>query len=69
MEKIKKRLAKLISVKTFVTLFLTVIFSILALNLHIAPESVERIFIIVISFYFGTQSEKKTKEDVSNGES
>ena len=60
MKEIKERLAKLISVKTIVTIALTIVFSILSMTGRIPSESVERIFMIVVAFYFGTQIEKKT---------
>lgn len=62
-----ERIAKLISVKTGVTFALTALFYILAERGVIPPESVEKIFMIVIAFYFGTQSERKLKDGENNG--
>lgn len=67
MKEIKERLAKLISVKTIVTIALTIVFSILSMMGRIPSESVERIFMIVIAFYFGTQIEKKVNGGDNNG--
>lgn len=59
----KQRICKLIDVKTFVTLSLTGVFVYLAVQGKIDQETFIHIYLIVISFYFGTQHEKaKTKE-------
>lgn len=67
MKEVKERLAKLISVKTIVTIALTLVFSILAMSGKIPSESVEKIFMIVVAFYFGTQIEKKQKDGDNSG--
>jgi hypothetical protein len=54
----KEKLAKLIDVKSFVTLILTVLFVIVALKGYI-PQEVMTIYTTVIAFYFGTQATKK----------
>lgn len=58
MELLKKRLANLLSVKSFVTIILTMIFGVLAIRRDINGQDFLTIFLIVISFYFGTQSQK-----------
>lgn len=59
----KQRICKLINVKTIVTLSLTGVFVYLAVNGQIDRETFIHLYLIVISFYFGTQAEKaKTKE-------
>lgn len=59
----KQRICKLIDVKTFVTLSLTGVFVYLAVQGKIDQETFIHIYLIVISFYFGTQHEKlKSKE-------
>lgn len=59
----KQRICKLIDVKTFVTLSLTGVFVYLAIQGKIDQETFIHIYLIVISFYFGTQHEKlKSKE-------
>ena len=60
---LKQRICKLIDVKTFVTLSLTGVFVYLAVQGKIDQETFIHIYLIVISFYFGTQHEKaKAKE-------
>ena len=58
MEQMTKRLANLLSVKSLVTLVLTAVFAVLALRGIVSGQDFLTIFLIVISFYFGTQSEK-----------
>ena len=58
MENIKKRLGNLLSVKSLVTLSLTIVFAVLALRGDITGKDFLTIFLTVITFYFGTQSQK-----------
>lgn len=58
----KKKFAKLIDVKSLVTLTLTFLFCILALKGNITQE-VQTIYLMIIAFYFGTQHAKKDAED------
>lgn len=58
MEQLKKRAANLVSVKSIVTVVLTIIFGVLAIRRDITGQDFLTIFLIVISFYFGTQSQK-----------
>lgn len=53
-----ERLKKLLTVKSIVTIILTLLFSILALKGNISQE-VMTIFTTVIAFYFGTQAMKE----------
>lgn len=55
MENIKNRLGNLLSVKSLVTIALTVIFAVLALRDDISGTEFLTIFTTVIAFYFGTQ--------------
>lgn len=55
---VKERLIKLINVKSFVTLFLTVVFCYLALSGKMMCQDFMDVFKIVIVFYFGTQAGK-----------
>jgi len=55
----KKNLAALIKVKTIVTFTILLIFSILSLRGSISGDNVMIIVSSVISFYFGTQQNKK----------
>ena len=57
MDKLVKRVANLVSVKSFVTLVLTGVFAYLAVSGPIAQEFM-LVYTTVIAFYFGTQSRK-----------
>jgi hypothetical protein len=54
----KDKLAKLIDVKSIVTLLLTITFIALALTKVISGQEFMTIFTVIISFYFGTQYQK-----------
>ena len=54
-----KNIANLIKVKTIVTLIVLLVFAVLALKGKISPDNVMIITTSVVSFYFGTQHEKK----------
>ena len=58
MDKAIKRLANLLSVKSLVTLCLTVVFAVMALNGTISQDFMT-IYAVIIAFYFGTQSQKQ----------
>lgn len=64
--KLKDRLAKLIDVKSLMTLFLTLVFCVLSLTEVISGEQFLTIFVTVVGFYFGTQSQKKQNENKSD---
>ena len=55
-----KNLADLIKVKTIVTMLVVLVFSVLALTGRISADNVMIVVSMVVSFYFGTQHEKKT---------
>ena len=57
MELMKKRLANLLSVKSLVTLALTVVFAYMAVTGQISQDFMT-IYAVIIAFYFGTQSQK-----------
>lgn len=57
-----KRIAKLIDVKSIVTLVLTGVFSYLSIIGVIGAEQFLSIFTVIISFYFGTQYGKREIE-------
>ena len=63
MDKIIKRLANLLSVKSIVTLVLTGVFAFLAISNQISQDFMT-IYAVIIAFYFGTQSQKM--QDVIN---
>ena len=56
---ILKNFAELVKVKTIVTLVVIAVFAILALRGDIQPDNVMIIISMVVSFYFGCQTEKK----------
>lgn len=62
MKEILRNFANLIKVKTIVTLVVIIVFTILALEGAISSDNVMIIVTSVISFYFGTQHEKKSIE-------
>lgn len=59
----KEKLAKLINVKSIITIVLCAVFAYLSVIGAIAAEQFLTIFTMIISFYFGTQSEKSTKKE------
>lgn len=61
----QNRIANLLTVKSIVTIVLTVVFSVLALRGTISGTEFLTIFTTIIAFYFGTQTEKKKNEEVS----
>lgn len=54
----KEKLAKLVNVKSIITLILCGVFAYLSVIGQILPDQFLTIFTIVISFYFGSQYEK-----------
>ena len=56
----KERISKLLSVKSIVTLLLTGVFAYLCIVQKIGEQQFMTIFTVVVSFYFGTQAEKKS---------
>lgn len=56
-EKIVKRLAALLSVKSIVTITLTAVFAYMAVTGGISQDFMT-IYAVIIAFYFGTQSQK-----------
>lgn len=56
-ERIIKRLAALLSVKSITTLILTGVFAVMALRGAISQDFMT-IYAVIIAFYFGTQSQK-----------
>jgi len=61
--KIKERIAKLIDVKSLVTIILTAVFGYLSVSGNIAPEQFLTIYTVVVGFYFGTQYQKNKEEE------
>lgn len=58
----KERLYKLLTVKSIVTILLTIVFCVLALTGELSGQDFLTIFTTVIAFYFGTQIEKKATQ-------
>ena len=65
-ERIIKRLAALLSVKSIVTIILTAVFAYMAVASKISQDFMT-IYAVIVAFYFGTQSQKMqdTVEQVS----
>ncbi len=56
---LKERVERLLSVKSLVTILLTIVFSYLAVIGTITAENFMTIFTVIIAFYFGTQATKE----------
>ena len=67
MEIIRKRIANLLSVKSLVTIVLTIVFAYMAVTGKISQDFMT-IYAVIIAFYFGTQSQK-TQDILENNES
>ena len=63
MELLKKRVANLLSVKSLVTIALTITFCILTVTGNL-PENFMNIYTMVITFYFVKQSERAGENGV-----
>ena len=59
MQMFLEKVAELMKVKTFVTFAVVAVFAVLALKGQIRPDNVMVVVSMVVSFYFGTQHEKK----------
>lgn len=59
METLKKAIANLIKIKSLVTIAVITVFVALSLKGTISPDNAMIIISMVVSFYFGTQTEKK----------
>ena len=64
-EKLIKRAANLLSVKSIVTLILTAVFAYMAVTEKISQDFMT-VYAVVIAFYVGTQSQKM--QDVVDGD-
>ena len=60
----KERISKLLTVKSLVTVTLTAVFSALAIRGTISGQEFLTVFTVVVSFYFGTQAEKRSNGGV-----
>nr|DAO48228.1 MAG TPA: hypothetical protein [Caudoviricetes sp.] len=61
----KEKLAKLVNVKSIITLILCGVFAYLSIMGKVASEQFLTIFTVIISFYFGTQATKEKEESVN----
>ena len=55
----KERLTKLLTVKSIVTIVLTLVFAVLAARGTISGQEYLTVFTVVISFYYGTQAARE----------
>lgn len=60
MNEIVKNIAALFKVKTIVTLVVIAVFAVLALRGTITPDNAMIVVSMVVSFYFGTQHERRS---------
>lgn len=56
----KEKLAKLINVKSIITILLTIVVAYKAL---VGDMEISEIYLMIIAFYFGTQTEKKNTDN------
>ena len=64
MKEFWKKMTKLIDVKSIMTLLLTIVFCVMALCGVITGQEFLTIFVVIVGFYFGTQSQKKVTGEV-----
>ena len=69
MELLKKRLANLLCVKSIVTVTLTAVFAYMTVSGGVSADQFLTVFVVIVSFYFGVQAEKKATQivQVNNG--
>ncbi|MBQ5708710.1 MAG: hypothetical protein IIV62_01990 [Anaerotignum sp.] len=67
-EEQKITVQNLLTVKSIVTIIMTVVFSVLSVSDRISGEQFLNIFSVVIAFYFGTQYQKGELERKKGGE-
>lgn len=65
MELLNKRLSNLLTVKSIVTIVLTLVFAWLSVCGRVSTDQYLTVFTVVIAFYFGTQAERKNQEEKS----
>ena len=58
----KEKLLKILSVKSIVTILVTLVFCYLSIVQAISAELFMTVFTVIVSFYFGTQFEKTNKD-------
>ena len=62
----KERLARLLCVKSIVTIAMTAVFAYLSIIGVVAADQFMTVFSVVVAFYFGTQAEKKATTKVGD---
>ena len=60
MNNIFTRIGNLITIKSLVTLTLTIVFAVLSIRGVITPELFMQVFVMIIAFYFGTTKKDDT---------
>lgn len=64
--KIKDRIAKLIDVKSIITIALVIVLCIITLNGQTTPELFNSAVMLVLGFFFGKKINKESSDDESN---
>ena len=67
MELLYKRLSNLLTVKSIVTIILTMVFACLTMAGSVSGDQFLTVFTVVIAFYFGVQAEKKAQKEATDG--
>ena len=63
LKEIAKKIAKLIDVKSIISITTTFVFCKLALEKYLTPDVFISLFSIIIGFYFGIQKAQKEREE------
>ena len=63
MSNIIQRIGNLITIKSLVTLTLTIVFAVLSLKGTIGADLFMQVFIMIVAFYFGTSKRDDTGTD------
>ena len=61
-EILANRLARLLCVKSLITLLLTVVFAVITLRGEVSQDFMT-VYTVIIAFYFGTQLERTTQKE------
>ena len=62
MERFYNRLSNLLTVKSIVTIVLTMVFAYMTVAGGVSADQFLTVFTVVIAFYFGTQAERKAND-------
>lgn len=62
MKELREKLTKLINVKSIITILLALVFCILCLTHVIDANEFMKVFMVIITFYFSSQTEKNNNE-------